>query len=753
MGYHDAQPIRSAASAAGVVDLRAAASAMMSRYLLAARAGITFGGARDTYEILGYEKSLDYKKFRARHRRDDLATRIVSAFPAATWSTPPSVVEDEDPKTETDFERAFKALASRLKLWHHFDRLDRLAQIGSYAVLLIGADGPLDKPLKRSKSIPFVMPYSEGSAIIDGFVEDVSDPRFGMPAKYRIDLLGDLKAAKSGSTREGSSLSAKPVDASRVIHFAEGLLEDNVYGTPRLEAVWNRLDDLAKVVGGGAEAFWITANRGMEFALKPGATMTDDAATALEEEAAEFHHGLRRILRTQGVDTKVLGAESADGEWLVDALFALIAGTTGIPKRILTGSEEGSLASTQDRHNWNERVAERERTVAEPMALRPFIDRMVELGALPEPKGDFDGGYRIDWPAQKATTIVEQGQVAESFARAAYSITIAENVARLGGFEPAISTAEWRDEFTPFQGQAEGERARESRPATPPAEDEPDDDATPRANAKDEAFDQVREAIGRRAKAEAWQAAIEAWALAELEQQGADLAAAFDALGMTAAAAAVRSAAPAAAMTLAEKAKIEAAIAGLRRGWEERTRAAAEPVLGGVISEAGRAAARGVTVDFDEARDAMAQFVADYSFKFARKTSETSAEIVRSVLDAAVDQGQTVAETRAALLDRFTADVTRAQLIARTETIRASNAGAAEVYRIAGVERKRWITAGDACEFCQQFEGREVGIDENFAARGTALAAGDRTMRLDYEDVATPPLHPACRCSLVPVVV
>lgn len=484
--------------------------------------------------------------------------------------------------------------------------------------------------------------------------------------------------------------------------------------------------------------------------------MTAAAATALEEEAAEFHHGLRRILRTQGVDTKVLGAESADGEWLVDALFALIAGTTGIPKRILTGSEEGSLASTQDRHNWNERVAERERTVAEPMALRPFIDRMIELGALPEPKGDFDGGYRIDWPAQKATTIVEQGQVAESFARAAYSITIAENVARIGGFEPAISTAEWRDQFTPFQGQPEGERARESRPAVSPAADDLEDDgegdATPRANAKDEAFDQVREAIGRRAKAEAWQAAIEAWALAELEQQGADLAATLDALGMTAAAE-VRSAAPSPAMTPAEKAKIEAAIAGLRRGWEERTRAAAEPVLGGVISEAGRAAARGVTVDFDEARDAMAQFVADYSFKFARKTSETSAEIVRSVLDAAVDQGQTVAETRAALLDRFTADVTRAQLIARTETIRASNAGAAEVYRLAGVERKRWITAGDACEFCQQFEGREVGIDENFAAQGTALAAGDRTMRLDYEDVATPPLHPNCRCALVPVVV
>jgi hypothetical protein len=194
----------------------------------------------------------------------------------------------------------------------------------------------------------------------------------------------------------------------------------------------------------------------MEFALKDGATMSALDAAALETEATEYHHGLRRILRTRGVETNVLGAESANGEWLVSGLLSIIAGTCGIPKRILTGSEEGSLASTQDRHNWNERVAERERMVAEPMALRPLIDLFIRVGALPQPRGDFEGGYKIEWPAQRAMTEVEQGQVAETYARAGYYVTMAQKAAKEAGVEPAMTASEWRDKWTPLPGIEQG---------------------------------------------------------------------------------------------------------------------------------------------------------------------------------------------------------------------------------------------------------------------------------------------------------
>jgi SPP1 gp7 family putative phage head morphogenesis protein len=80
----------------------------------------------------------------------------------------------------------------------------------------------------------------------------------------------------------------------------------------------------------------------------------------------------------------------------------------------------------------------------------------------------------------------------------------------------------------------------------------------------------------------------------------------------------------------------------------------------------------------------------------------------------------------------------RAMLIARTETIRASNQGALASYRAADVAQKEWTTAEDdrVSEDCEaNGDQGPIGIDE-------AFDSGDMT----------PPAHPNCRCVIVPVV-
>ena len=69
------------------------------------------------------------------------------------------------------------------------------------------------------------------------------------------------------------------VHASRVIHVAEDILDDEVYGIPRLEPLYNYLDDLLKVVGGSAEMFWLDAKRRLVFSLR------DEYTTSPEMEA------------------------------------------------------------------------------------------------------------------------------------------------------------------------------------------------------------------------------------------------------------------------------------------------------------------------------------------------------------------------------------------------------------------------------------------------------------------------------------
>ena len=101
----------------------------------------------------------------------------------------------------------------------------------------------------------------------------------------------------------------------------------------------------------------------------------------------------------------------------------------------------------------------------------------------------------------------------------------------------------------------------------------------------------------------------------------------------------------------------------------------------------------------------------------------------------------------------------RAQMIAQTETIRSSNAGAVMSYQKAGIEQKQWYTAQDdkVCEFCGEMHGKIVGTAENFWNLGDVMKIDveDKdpiSMTFGYEDVHAPPLHVNCRCTILPVV-
>jgi len=82
--------------------------------------------------------------------------------------------------------------------------------------------------------------------------------------------------------------------------------------------------------------------------------------------------------------------------------------------------------------------------------------------------------------------------------------------------------------------------------------------------------------------------------------------------------------------------------------------------------------------------------------------------------------------------------INRARMIARTETIWSYNEAALNMFESAGVEGValdvEWSTAGHGvCERCQELEGQVYTIEE---------------ARKSHH----PPLHPNCRCALIPVV-
>jgi hypothetical protein len=222
----------------------------------------------------------------------------------------------------------------------------------------------------------------EAHAQIDKLVTNTKDPRYGLPEQYTIEYT-EVDSATTVSLK---------AHHSRVIHVTTELLESEVYGVPVLESVYNRLMDLEKLVGGSAEMFWRGARPGYQGKIKEDYTLPPDVEATLQSQFDEFEHNLRRFLSVEGVDIETLASQISDPMNHVDVQIQMISAVTGIPKRILVGSERGELSSAQDMVGWFNHVQTRREEHAEVNILRPFVNRCMEYGALP--KSD---EYIVEW--------------------------------------------------------------------------------------------------------------------------------------------------------------------------------------------------------------------------------------------------------------------------------------------------------------------------------------------------------------------
>ena len=361
------------------------ASELVTRTELARKLGYSYKGKRDIYEILGYERDPDFESFYALYQRAGISRRIINAPVDASWRGLPEIVEKE--KRDTDFEKAWNEIVLSKKIYSKIRRSDKLSRIGQYSVLLMGFDdgADLSKPVKKAGELLYLQPYSEDSAEIDIIEDKVSNERYGLPNTYKIKL---------SNLSDGTEVTPKIVHHSRIIHISEDLLVNNIRGEPVLKCIFNNLHNIELISGGSAEMFWRGALPGLAFKAEEGAQFgSDDELDELEDEIQEYLLGLKRYLRIQGVDVEQLSPQVADPSSHIAVQIDIIAGTIGMPKRILIGSERGELASSQDQVVWNRQMDERRQDFCEPVILRPLIDRLIEFGVLPEPRND----YTIKW--------------------------------------------------------------------------------------------------------------------------------------------------------------------------------------------------------------------------------------------------------------------------------------------------------------------------------------------------------------------
>lgn len=409
----------------------ALAGALMDRFTFSRKIGQPFGGRRDLEQILGYpdDRELTTATYRNVYRRGDIAERIVELYPNDTWGEGFDVIEDLDPEIETEFESKFNDFADRLDLKSILYRADVLCNLGQYSCVLIGVAGnsDLSTPLTSASldDIIYLKPIADDHAEIESVVNESNNRRFTLPEYYSITLANTDPKTLVNTT----SYYQRKVHWTRLLHIADGLLEDDVYGKPRLRSIYNRLQDKDKIIGGGAEAAWRHMDRGLQFDLDKEIQLGPEEKTKFNQAIDAYLLGFDRVLRTKGVTINELGSKMVNFDNNVEALLKIISAATGIPYRILAGSERGELASTQDDANWHNRISTRRQKFAVKV-LRDLIDRLIMFGALPTPKN-----LIVIWPEEEELSEREKSEVVGAIAKANKDQAEAEGVVILSANE------------------------------------------------------------------------------------------------------------------------------------------------------------------------------------------------------------------------------------------------------------------------------------------------------------------------------
>ena len=379
----------------------------ITRAGLARQLGMSYGGERDLYEALGYKKELVFDDFWNTYRRNSIARAVIDRPAKKSWQGKLEILQGNNVES-TPLELAWKQLRDNLNLKSKLSLLDRLSGIGRYGVLLMGLSDVKTKqdwrnPVSGKVQLLYVRALDEQNAKINQYEDNTENERYGKPKIYNVTV----KNIGTGATNTFE------VHHSRIIHVMQDNLEDEVHGTPRLEAVYNELQNIEKIAGGSAEMFWRGARPGYQANVDPEFTLTPSIEKDLKGQVNEYEHNLRRILINQGVKMTALESQISDPTSHIEVQIQLISSETGIPKRILLGSERGELASSQDKEAFLSLIQARRDEFIEPCILRPLITRCMEYGVLPKAQD-----WSIDWDDLFAPSDKEKADVGKTRSQA-----------------------------------------------------------------------------------------------------------------------------------------------------------------------------------------------------------------------------------------------------------------------------------------------------------------------------------------------
>ena len=384
------QIVEEVTSALGQLQLKNSAlndQAIRSRLANAISGGYDNGDTlHNVYLDYGYPEVLKFSHFWNMYRRFGVAKNVIELPVDTTWSSNPTI------ESGGELDREIEDLQKRLKIWHRVKGLDVRQRVGRYAGMFMRVrDGkepsePIEGTLNGVGSLVQMVPIYEGQLKVLTTEKNPLNDNYGLPTMYQFS------SAASGDRNENSAESFN-IHPDRIIIAAEGADNGDILGIPALEAVFNSLMDLRKIIGGGGEGYYKNASQSVVFKLTDATTAKDNASllAKFNDSADDFmRNRARRSLWTPGMDAQTLSSDLANPkEFAMNAINDIAAGSK-IPATIIIGQQTGRLASQEDSRAFLSTQNARRENFANEM-ISSILDWLMKYGVIKTAK------YEIEW--------------------------------------------------------------------------------------------------------------------------------------------------------------------------------------------------------------------------------------------------------------------------------------------------------------------------------------------------------------------
>lgn len=364
----------------------------------------------------GYPETneLTFQFFYQMYKRNGLASALVEKTVKKCWQEMPKLIEEGGSvDNETTEESTVRQHLNAIRFWQKLATADRRSMVGKYgAVIFQLNDGkpyhePVEGGLSSIEDLISVIPAWEGQLEPAQWDTAVDSPTYGQPLMYRFN------ESSVDPDERNSKLRSFTVHPSRCyIWSADGTLHaDN-----KLEAPYNALLDSAKIRGAGGEGFWknaksqpiLTADPEVDFnglAAMLGVEL-DELPDALDEVVTQWTKGFDESLMLQGMKADTLNVDLPIPEHFWQICVSEIAAAWPMPQKILTGSQTGERASTEDSKEWSQTCSSRRSNELVPNIM-DIVRRFIEFGIMP----DID--WEVYWADLTAPTLEQKLEIAD----------------------------------------------------------------------------------------------------------------------------------------------------------------------------------------------------------------------------------------------------------------------------------------------------------------------------------------------------